>query len=868
MKIRNKIIISVLAVSIPLILISGFFIYNLILQHIMKDVENSLTMMAKIQAFRINLLFDGYIDNMKMIENRTSTKKRLVQYLETKNDVLRTQITETLFAIKNSVPSFHKISVFDLSGNVIASTDKAEIGKNYNKDFFLVKGFKGCNIVDVFLGEDGNLDLNFSCPLILDGRQLGSVSAIMDGSRILEITNDFTNLGKTGETVLAKRDSNGDALFITPTRHDKEAAFKRRVLHTDDKLLITQALQKNSSMFREFFDYRGVAVLGATYYLYKMDLGLVIKIDKSEFLEPLFRIKKLMILSYIILLTMITLILVIIVDRIVKPLRKLKDMTIKISEGLNYRTVEINAKDEIGALSKYFNHMTENLHSTRMTLFNTINELQTNNIFLLAVLDCIQDGIVACDHNSNLKLFNKAFEEFHGLPAKTLPPEKWADYYNLYHADGKTKMSMDALPLYKALNGEGLTNYEMVIAPKDRPSFIILVNSRPLTDHDGNRIGAIASMHNITEEKKLSDELKLQSEIMTNLNEGVVLVSTADGNIVYCNPAYNRMFDYDTDELIGKNISIVHAPTEKKPNEAATEIQEFLRQHNCWTGEMLNIKKTGKTFWCYVTISTFTHNKYGEVWIGVNTDITERKKAEDNFRRFFELSSGLLVIATVDGYFKLTSPSMQKALGYTALELTSKPFVEFIHPDDREITLKEIANVAKGIPLLNFENRYRCKNGTYRHLSWLVQPVLEDEIVFATAHDITQMKALEQTLIDTNIKLSATVKELSIFDRQHELIAKLGLRALSGDDLQILMDRAVLKVTEALDVGYCQVLQLLPDGDKLLLVSGVGWKEGLVGRATVSADINSQAGFVLKSKIPVRLLTCPLKHVLRLSLCF
>jgi GAF domain-containing protein len=87
--------------------------------------------------------------------------------------------------------------------------------------------------------------------------------------------------------------------------------------------------------------------------------------------------------------------------------------------------------------------------------------------------------------------------------------------------------------------------------------------------------------------------------------------------------------------------------------------------------------------------------------------------------------------------------------------------------------------------------------------------------------------------------------------RQQAAVADLGQRALKGEGLSPLMDEAVRLVSETLDVEFCKILELLPDHRSLLLRAGVGWKKGLVGRATVGSDVRSQAGFTLKSDEPV-----------------
>ncbi|MEO5969508.1 MAG: PAS domain-containing protein, partial [Bdellovibrionia bacterium] len=89
--------------------------------------------------------------------------------------------------------------------------------------------------------------------------------------------------------------------------------------------------------------------------------------------------------------------------------------------------------------------------------------------FLKAVLDNTEDGIVACDSNGILTLFNRAAREFHGFAESPLPPEEWAKQYDLYRADGKTSLPKEEIPLFRALQGEKIHGFEMVIAPKGAP---------------------------------------------------------------------------------------------------------------------------------------------------------------------------------------------------------------------------------------------------------------------------------------------------------------------------------------------------------------------------------------------------------------
>lgn len=108
--------------------------------------------------------------------------------------------------------------------------------------------------------------------------------------------------------------------------------------------------------------------------------------------------------------------------------------------------------------------------------------------------------------------------------------------------------------------------------------------------------------------------------------------------------------------------------------------------------------------------------------------------------RFFNYALDMLCIAGVDGYFKRVNPAFQRALGYTTEELLACPFVELIHPDDRTGTVAEVGKLASGKPTLSFENRYRCKDGSYRDLAWTSHPEPSTGLLYAVARDVTEQR--------------------------------------------------------------------------------------------------------------------------------
>jgi PAS domain S-box-containing protein len=123
-----------------------------------------------------------------------------------------------------------------------------------------------------------------------------------------------------------------------------------------------------------------------------------------------------------------------------------------------------------------------------------------------------------------------------------------------------------------------------------------------------------------------------------------------------------------------------------------------------------------------------------------------RARAQEELDRIFTLSSDLITVANFDGYFTRVNPAVTRILGYTEEEFLARPYLDFVHPGDREGTAAEAAAIGQGKTKLPFENRYVRKDGSYRMLEWTSTPAVEDRATYGVGRDVTDRHQAEAEL--------------------------------------------------------------------------------------------------------------------------
>lgn len=385
--IRKKItILLVFMAFLAFVSAGGIALFNFKV-NLDESFYHRLSLAAQGQGQRIKAFIENNKERLKLVASRTQMRISLKNHITQPDPKHVDKMIRILNDAKSSIPYFKTISITDLTGNIVASTDPDKLGTTIinNKLQSIPTTDVNHSLLQyrISINDDQRLLLHLYSDLILNEETIGRIHVKIDGNQLTQITQDYTGLGASGETLLAERLPNGDARFLVPLRFDPDAALKRTIPANRYDVPIIRALNRDTGFHSGVVDYRDIPVLAMASYLPEVGWGLLTKINEAEAYQPYTIMKTTMIqlcVGFIILALLASYFLSRSVSRPIEYLTKVAE---RIKNGERDARAEVISNDlEIKLLASTFNNLTQEMMKTFDAAPNAMLVIDQDGIIL------------------------------------------------------------------------------------------------------------------------------------------------------------------------------------------------------------------------------------------------------------------------------------------------------------------------------------------------------------------------------------------------------------------------------------------------------------------------------------------------------
>jgi PAS domain S-box-containing protein len=514
LSLKEKAIIGIIATLVP-VLITFVLIYRQNSVYLKNRVLDTLTVIAESYEGQVyqfmekakiraqDFSSDGFIRThlQKAIHGNASAINKLNKHL----------VKHKLSLDK----TINTINILSLDGRVVASTNNAEIGRDFSSDTIFVKGKETVTMVDKCLGHCELTKIAVSTPIL--NKDIGRlIGVIVNYIPITEMDNIVTgkyahDLGavswskgkgawKTLETYLV----NSDKLMITKSIFVKDAVCKQVV----DTLPINEGLTSNKGITGFYRDYRGVEVAGASMYIPSMKWVLLVEIDKDEVLSPVKRILISALITAAVVIIMMVSLFIGFMKRMVKPLQKISDAAKNIAIGNFDVSVSVQTHDEIGMLCESFNYMARHIKGRTM-------ELEKSNTSLAEAQRIARIGNWEWDVIKDEVSWSYEAYRIFGLTQENFvsPLET---FLNRVYPDDKefVRKSID-----DGINNKKPLDIDHRILLRDSTVRIVHERAAVISDNLGRVVRMVGTVQDVTERKRAEEEVVLLKTLILSISE-------------------------------------------------------------------------------------------------------------------------------------------------------------------------------------------------------------------------------------------------------------------------------------------------------------------------------------------------------------
>jgi PAS domain S-box-containing protein len=455
-----------------------------------------------------------------------------------------------------------------------------------------------------------------------------------------------------------------------------------------------------------------------------------------------------------------------------------------------------------------------------------IKLLETEKL-LQSIINNTTNPISVKKINGEYLLINKQYESLFKLKREDIKGKTDHDLLPKEIADKYRSSDLETVKAGKEIQ------VEEVFEQMDGPHTYLAVKF-PLLDAS-NRVYAIGTIATDISEMKSENQLLVAGNTFFKLSTDMLIIAS-ENTFLKVNPATIKILGYAEEELLGKPFMSFVYPEDIKSTLA--EVSKLKTGKLTVNFENRYICKNGSLKWLNWT--TYPDQKTGLLY-AVARDVTSKKEYEKSLKTadtFFNMSKEILIVASQNQFEKI-NPALSKILGFDTEELLNNSFYNYILPEDIAITKKRIKNLENKTSLENFKNRWVCKDGSVKWLSWTATLDKPTGLLYAIARDITEQLKLEieekealNNLFENEQKLNMILENIS----DGVLVANTSKQVILAN----YMANELFQIEDdsKISIHFSDHFKLYsPDGKTTFPVQNLPMERALIGESTDDIDV-------------------------------